>query len=172
MYYQYAGAGSSANTNRYLITLRLFRECHPVGQAAQLPDVVRISIFRSGSGIEYLSKDVGESKFFMLKLNSPLTCIVNKPEVCYQVAYYTFTAELPIIAEEYIASYQTCCRSNSILNVQQYAIPRSPLPGEGSTYTCNIPGTNSIKNGLNSSAVFDLKDTVLVCSNKKMNLDF
>jgi gliding motility-associated-like protein len=172
MYYQYVGAGSAANTNKYLITLRLFRECHPVGQAAQLPDVVRISIFRSGSNITYVSKDVGRSNFIILQLNSPLTCIVNKPEVCYQVAYFSFTVDLPVIAEEYIAAYQTCCRSNSILNVQQYAIPGSPLPGEGSTYTCNIPGTNAIKNGVNSSAVFDLKDTVLVCSEKKMNLDF
>ena len=172
MYYEYVSAGSSANTNKYLITLRLFRECHPVGQAAQLPEVVRISIFRNGSNIPYDSRDVLRSNYTMLKLSSPLTCIINKPEVCYEVAYFTFTTELPVIPEEYIASYQTCCRSNSILNVQQYAIPGSPLPGEGSTYSCNIPGTNAVKNGINSSAVFALKDTVLVCSDKRMNLDF
>lgn len=172
MYYQFAGPGSSANTNKYIITLRLFRECHPVGQAAQLPNVVRISIFKSGNNIPYITKDVSQSNFIILTLSSPLTCIINKPEVCYQVAYFTFTIELPVIAEEYSAAYQTCCRSNSILNVQQYAIPGSPVPGEGSTYSCNIPGTNTLKNGTNSSAVFSLKDTVLVCSEKKMSLDF
>ena len=172
MYYEYVGAGSSANTNKYLITLRLFRECHPVGQAAQLPEVVRISIFKNGSSIPYVTRDIAQSTFTTLTLNSPLTCIINKPEVCYQVAYFSFTIELPVIPEEYIASYQTCCRSNSILNVEQYSIPGSPLPGEGSTYSCNIPGTNAVKNGINSSAVFALKDTVLVCSEKKMNLDF
>lgn len=170
MYYQFKGAGTSANTNKYEITLRLFRECHPLGQVAQLPDIVRIGIFKNSGMI--LTKDVNRSDFINLTLNSPLTCIVNKPEVCYQVAYYTFTVELPIIPEEYIAAYQTCCRSNSILNVQQYAIPGSPMPGEGSTYSCNIPGTNILKTGTNSSAVFSLKDTVLVCSEKKMNLDF
>jgi len=172
MYYEYVGAGSSANTNRYNITLRLFRECHPVGQAALLPEIVRISIFENGSYTATASRDVVKSKSINIQLHSPLTCIINKPEVCYDVAYYTFTVELPVIAEEYIAAYQTCCRSNSILNVQQYTIPGSPMPGEGSTYTCNIPGTNAIKNGVNSSAVFALKDTVLVCSDKKMNLDF
>ena len=172
MYYTYIGPSGAPNTNRYQITLRLFRECHPVGQAAPLPTSVIISIFRSGSNNPYISPTVDRSELLNIKLNSPLTCIINKPEVCYEVAYYKFMADLPIIPEEYVAAYQTCCRSNSILNVQQFAIEGSPVPGEGSTYTCNIPGTNILKTGTNSSAVFSLKDTVLVCSNIKMNLDF
>ena len=170
MYYEYVSAGTAANTNKYQITLRLFRECMPVGQAAQLPGIVRISIFRNGGTV--LTKDVAESDFILLKLKAPLTCIINKPEICYQVAYYTFSVDLPLVPEEYVAAYQTCCRSNSILNVQQYSIPGSPIPGEGSTYSCNIPGTNTLKTGTNSSAVFALKDTVLVCSSKKIDLDF
>ncbi|TKK67517.1 PKD domain-containing protein [Ilyomonas limi] len=170
LYYQYISAGSAANTNKYQITLRLFRECNPIGQAAQLPGVVRIGIFRNNGAV--LTKDVTQSDFILLKLKTPLTCIINKPDVCYQVAYYTFTVDLPIIPEEYVAAYQTCCRSNSILNVQQYAIPGSPVPGEGSTYSCNIPGTNILNNDINSSAAFALKDTVLVCSSKKIDLDF
>ncbi len=172
MFYTYVSAGSAANTNRYLITLRLFRECNPLGQAAELPDVVRISIFKGSNSLPVINKDVIEEDFQVLKLKAPLSCIQNPPDICYQVASYSFTADLPVVPEEYTAAYQTCCRSNSIVNVQQLPIPETQFSGEGSTYSCNIPGTNILATGVNSSAVFSLKDTVLICSGKKIDLDF
>jgi gliding motility-associated-like protein len=45
--------------------------------------------------------------------------------------------------------------------------------GEGATYMCQIPGTKILAAGAhNSSAVFNLKDTVLICKSKNIDLDF
>ncbi len=171
MYYTYVGPGSVDSTNKYTITLRLFRECNPEGQAAELPGIVRISIFSGSRSV--LTRDVTLSSHTdNFKLKDSLPCVLNKPEVCYEISYYTTSVELPVIAGEYIVAYQSCCRSNTVLNVTKYPIPGSPNLGEGSTYSCNIPGTDILKTGTNTSAVFSLKDTVLVCSNYEMNLDF
>lgn len=174
MYYRYIGPGADPNTDRYEITLRLFRECDPVGTAAPLPTDVFIGIFRNGSPVRYLKTvDVRRSTFDSLELQNPLTCIINPPDICYQVATFTFTQDLATSTDGYTFSYQTCCRSNSILNVEFFPIPGGPGPGEGATYMCEIPGTADLPPGShNTSAVFKLKDTVLICKGKNINVDF
>src|SRR5690349_11571792 len=95
MFYKYVGPGSSPNSSNYQITLRLFRECHPVGTAAQLPDDVYIGIFRNTAQVTYLTTvDVRQSSFQIIQLQKALSCIINPPEICYQVATYSFTQEL------------------------------------------------------------------------------
>ena len=175
MFYKYLGPGRSANSDSFEITLRLFRECHPVGTAAVLPGDVVIGIFINSAPSSLLrSIDVGRSSFEVLNLNSPSSCIINPPEVCYQIGSYIFKEELPRRPEGYVIAYQTCCRSNSVVNIQTFDIPGgNGMPGEGATYVGEIPGTNILgADGTNSSAVFSLKDTVLVCQEKNLKLDF
>jgi len=181
LYYKYVGPGATANTDRYTITLRLFRECHPVvpaGQAAApMPSEVELGIFTNnnelGSGTVYKTLFVPRTKDDFLSLQSPLVCIVNPPEICYEIGYFTTTMDLPQTDYGYTIAYQTCCRSFIILNVQFFDLPGPPNNrGEGATYTCVIPGTKTLGKEHNNSAVFDVKDTVLVCENKKIRLDF
>jgi gliding motility-associated-like protein len=173
LFYKYIGPGSAPNTSAYQITLRLFRECHPVGTAAPLPGDVYLGIFRNTVPASFLSTvDVQQSSLNIITLQRALSCIVNPPEICYQVATYTFTQELADDSVGYTLSYQTCCRSNSILNVQFFEIPGGQGPGEGATYSCDIPGTKTLGTEHNSSAVFNIKDTVLICKSKTIDLDF
>lgn len=177
MYYTYLGPGSAPNTAKYQITLRLFRECNPQGTAADLPPNVFIGIFKNTIPATLIqTADVAKSTFTTIQLskNSKIyACIINPPEVCYQVATYTFTKELPLEPYGYTFAYQTCCRSNSILNVQKFNIPGGNGPGEGATYMSEIPGTNILPDSShNSSAVFNIKDTVLICKSKNIDLDF
>lgn len=178
MYYVYNGAGTAANTSRYTITLRLFRECNPVaGQpTAQLPTTVEIGIFDNSNRSSTPLNDFmvpSDNGVRELTLQAPLPCIINKPVVCYQISTYTRVVDLPINADGYTIAYQTCCRSNSVINVQKQEINVGQPAGEGSTYSATIPGTNLVgAAGINSSAIFSLKDTVLICSKKKINIDF
>lgn len=174
MYYKYLGPGLSPNTSKYEITLRLFRECNPVGTAAELPPDVVIGIFHNTVPATLIgTTDVNLTTKDVISLQRTLSCIINPPEVCYQIATYTFTQELTDDSLGYTFAYQTCCRSNSILNVKTFPIPGGQGPGEGATYMCEIPGFNVVPQGShNSSAVFNVKDTVLICKSKNIDLDF
>lgn len=177
MYYKYIGPGSTANTNSYQITLRLFRQCNPPtdnGQRlAELPTQVEIAVFDAVTG-QMLDATLVASTTpspAILSLLQPLPCITSYDPVCYQVATYSFQKDLPVNAGGYTASFQTCCRSNSLVNIRRFAIGNGSS-GEGATYACDIPGTDVIGVKPNSSAVFALKDTVLVCQYKNIRLDF
>ena len=89
-------------------------------------------------------------------------CLTNKIPVCYQIALYEFQQELPDIPEGYIIGYQTCCRSNSIVNIEFFDVPSGAqiFHADGATYTCEIPGTNVLGTETNSSPVFHLKDKI------------
>lgn len=177
MYYAYLGPGSSANTHKYQITLRLFRQCNPPlsnGQRlADLPGSVQIGIFNMSNTTLVSSTIVTRTSFNVVALQAPITCVVNvKPgDICYQVATYSFSTDLPINASGYTAAYQTCCRSNSLVNIQKFPVTNNST-GEGATYACEIPGTDVVGTTPNSSAVFSIKDTVLVCQNKNIKLEF
>jgi gliding motility-associated-like protein len=175
LYYTYMGRGSTNNSSVYQITLRLFRECNPPpnpggGTPAEMPPSVIIGIFTRAGGF-VRSVTVNRNDFQIINLG-PQACISNPPTVCYQVGYYTTTEDLQDNSDGYIASYQTCCRTTNIINITYPPLPNGN-PGEGATYTCNIPGSNDVAPPeFNSSPVFSLKDTTLVCSNNPFTLDF
>jgi len=179
LFYRYVGPGTAPNTDRYSITLRLFRECNPVvpgnQQAAPMPREVELGIFANTetSGTLYKTLIVNQSSYDEINLLSPLVCIVNPPDICYQIGYFNTVLDLPKQTYGYTVAYQTCCRSFSILNITFFSIPGQQTSGEGATYTCSIPGTSVLgPTETNSSAVFEVKDTVLVCQQKKIRLDF
>src|SRR2546421_797904 len=179
IYYQYIGPGASANTDQFKITLRLFRECNPDGtNVAPMPTQVILGIFRrtSLSGYQlYSSPTVNRTTVNTISATpSAYPCIINFPSVCYQVGYFELTVDLPKENFGYVVSFQTCCRTAGILNMQGYSIPGgNGFFGDGATYITNIPGTNTLGvNGTNKSPVFDLKDTAIVCANNQFTLPF
>ncbi|MFZ9719596.1 MAG: PKD domain-containing protein, partial [Chitinophagaceae bacterium] len=102
-----------------------------------------------------------------LTLRNPFSCIVNPPAVCYEVGYFITNITLPDNVEGYTIAYETCCRINGISNASDGA-GQSP----GATYAANIPGTRRLGNNSNTSPVFNVKDTALVCRGKNFILDF
>jgi gliding motility-associated-like protein len=169
IYYRLVGPGATANTNKYEITLRLFRECNPPvgGQpTAPLPTDVRLGIFNNTNPSSVFQNNITvlRSSTQRISLGSPNPCITNPPEVCYDLGYFVLTIDLPITPSGYIISFQTCCRTNGIANLNGNS--------QGGTYTGQIPGTSAVANSNNSSPVFGLRDTTLVCRNSPMTLDF
>jgi PKD repeat protein len=176
MYYKYLGPGSG-NNDRFEITLRLFRECNVTGtNVAAMPTTVTVGIFTRTSISGYTlfqSFDVNRSDLDEIKVTpSAYPCIVPPPDVCYQVGYFVVERELPRNEFGYTVAFQTCCRSGGIINMINQVIPGGNT-GDGSTYVGNIPGLNNAPAPRrNSSPVFSVKDTAVVCQNSPLRLDF
>jgi gliding motility-associated-like protein len=172
VYYKYLGPGAAANTDKYEITIRLFRECNPPPssggqQTAAMPDAVRLGIFRNTNpSTQYgAAVDITRNDLKSISKNTNDPCIVNPPEVCYQVGSFTYTTDLPITPEGYVVSFQTCCRTNGIINIAGASV--------GATYAAEIPGTSITGTGKNHSAIFSTaNDAQLICKNSKFTLDF
>lgn len=161
--YEYIGPGSG-NTDRYRLTMRLFRECSSTGPQL-VNEIVNVGAYSSStlvlqsSVILYLVSGINEIR---LQENA-IPCLVGSPNVCYQVAIYTNEIELPPLPEGYTLAWARCCRANALMNA----------PGQlGATYVSKIPGKNILPTGYNSSPQFVVKDTALVCGDSDFILDF
>jgi gliding motility-associated-like protein len=168
IYYAYLGAGSAPNTARYRITLRLFRDnfnSNPM--AAPLPGSAPISIFDAGSMVRVRDINVPRKLPALpnLALTSPSPCILNPPSISFQVNEYETIEELPLIAPGYIVAYQRCCRADNLENLGAASMV-------GASYIAYISGTTQVANGQNSSPVFGLRDTALICGDSPFSLDF
>jgi hypothetical protein len=167
MIYQYLGPGSSPNTKSYRITLKLFRD--NLGGGAAMPGVVTIGIFNNdnNSHISLSPFNISLTSTSPVPVTPPPVCMTSPPVLDYSMGVYVFVIELPNNANGYTATYQTCCRINSLENVFTQGAPGQ---GEGSTYSCFISGTNQLA-GNNSSPQFR---TILspVCYRGNFTFDF
>ena len=166
IFYEYLGPGGTAGTSQYKITLRLFRDCFSGG--AQLDPTVNLGIFDKSSGAAVAGSpfSVNLDHIQEIQKSGNIPCIVNPPQVCYQVGFYYLTIILPDNQMGYWISFQRCCRIDNITNL-------SVAIGVGATYVGSIAGSSTLGVGNhNSSPQFYLRDTALVCQNRNFNLDF
>lgn len=165
LYYEYLGSGSAPNSSNYRITLRLFRECSSPGPRLET-ERVTVGIYENSNLFAELPLPI-IGGINTLRLKTELfPCLVGDPEVCYEVAIYSNIIALPNNQNGYLLSRTGCCRIDRISNL---AIPLNV----GSNYITRIPGTASLPDGQhNSSPQFRVRDTALVCTNKKFILDF
>lgn len=166
LFYEYVGAGSVANTGKYKITMRLFRSCLSKGQTLEGENVV-IGIYNNNDlslqSSASLTLQYPIPKIQLTKGSIP--CLVNAPDVCYEVGVFTAMVDLPVSINGYTLSWIRCCRIDNITNM-------SISTGIGATFTTQIPGTDILPTGNNSSPQFVIKDTALVCQNTNFVLDF
>lgn len=169
LFYEYLGRGSAANTNKYKITMRLFRDCHPQDQMTQLleNETVIVGVYHNnGSNLYTKTKLELQRPIPTIELHTnTIPCLINAPEVCFQVGVFINTVDLPISSGGYVLAWIRCCRANNIANLRVYT-------GIGATFTTTIPGTSVLPSENNSSPQFAIKDTALVCQNKDFLLDF
>jgi hypothetical protein len=141
MFYDYIGPGSSAGTSQYRITLKLYIDCN-ANSSGQLDSDIRLTVFdksdnRQVSGSPFTAPSQGDEWLRFDPNSNP--CISNPPtDVCYRVRSFSAIITLPINTSGYTIAYQRCCRIDNIRNL----VPRSN--SVGATYTCEIPGTNTL----------------------------
>ncbi len=168
MIYRYIGPGSSANSKLYRITLRLFRD--NLGGGAAMPNSVYIGIFNNSNFFQVPGSpfDVSITSTVSVPVTPPPACMINPPPLDYSMGTFEFTVELPNNAHGYTAAYQTCCR---IFPLENVLTQNQPAQGEGSTYSCIIPGTNQLASGNKSSPQF-VTELTRVCYKSSFTFDF
>lgn len=166
LYYEYIGDGALANTSRYMLTMRLFRDCRSIGQTLATERVV-IGIYSTNQMKLYSTANLNlQTPIPSINLNTnAIPCLVNAPEVCFQIGVFTGTVDLPKSQDGYTLTWVRCCRIDNIGNLDIGN-------GIGGTFVTKIPGTATLPNGHNSSPQFAIKDTALVCQRKNFVLDF
>ncbi len=164
MIYQYLGNGTAANTSKYLITLKIFRDQNVPPNTAPMPTEVYIGIFNNDNGQEfqgpypyYIVEKNSESA---VKINAFPPCISNAPNLSYHVGIFQFTVDLPDNQNGYTATYQTCCRVDNLENVNNFNGNET-----GSTFTCDIPAAKYKDSSPEFSTSIDV-----ICAGKPFQL--
>jgi gliding motility-associated-like protein len=162
MYYTFTNM--SGGLYNYNVTLKLFQRC---GSGRSFTNPIIISIFDKTNLSRFGDYPTSISRLENIALTNQNPCINNPPEVCYDIAYYTFTIGLPASPRGYTLASQINYRINGITNLE---------PGSGNvgaTYTAEIPGTDFVGSGpQNNSAVFSGSDLVVVCANNSFSYSF
>ena len=160
--YEYAGAGSTAGTSKYNVTVYQYLDCG--SSSAQVDATIVIGVFNSaGTMIQRLEIPLSETVF---ERKTTFQCIVNPPTICYRIDSYNTTIDVPTGGLGYTIAVQRCCRIANIVNIDQSG-------QTGVTYSVQIPGNgNSTEDYKNKSAVFEQKDTGVVCRNNPFTFPF
>jgi len=166
MFYNYMGKGTAANTSKYLITLKIFRDQNAPPGTAPMPTEVYIGIFNNDNGQQYQ----GPYPYYIVQINNelPVTvdalppCINNAPNLNYHVGIFLLTVQLPDNTKGYTASFQTCCRVDNISNVMNFNGVET-----GSTFSCNIPPAMYKDNSPEFTTSIDV-----ICGGKPFTLKF
>ncbi|MBW8685443.1 gliding motility-associated C-terminal domain-containing protein [Chitinophaga rhizophila] len=170
MFYRYISRNGDNIT--YRVTLKLFRICGSGTNIAELPDRVYFTIFNKATNTRFDAPTVERATKETQYLGAVDPCIVNPPNICFQIGTYVRDITVPITAAGYVVSFQSCCRDNSMQNIIDTRVPSNEqqFPGNGATYFTELPGSDDILT--NSGPYFAKDEAVLVCANKKFTYDF
>ncbi|MBS1730140.1 MAG: PKD domain-containing protein [Bacteroidetes bacterium] len=172
LFYEYMGAGAQPNTNRYKITMRLFRECNSNG-ASLNGEIVNIGIYYNSSSQLYTTLQLIQqwSGNPPVIQNTPgsIPCLIGSVNVCYQIGTFSSTIDLPNNNPEgFILSWVRYSRQE-MTNIDDDPVSTRAV---GATYITTIPGTNVMPSGFDNCPQFAVKDTGIVCAGKHFVLDF
>ena len=163
--YKYLKPGTGTNLI-YQVTLTVYMQCNP--SAGQLSNPINFSIFSSGTNQFIRNESVTITSQYNLNKVFDEPCITGDQRKCYYtiVVYNLPEVELPSTPDGYTFAYQRCCRIAGINNVVSSGTV-------GNTFAITIPGTAAgINTEKNSSPVFLVNDTAVVCSSSFFNYSF
>lgn len=163
--YEYLGPGTGGS-HRYNITLTVYMQCNP--NSGQVSDPINFTFFDSEDHSQQFQRQVRKTSEYNLAKVRDEECLSGDQRGCYYtiVVYKLEDTELPNRPSGYTVSYQRCCRIAGVSNISN--------SGEvGNTYSIRIPGTNVAPTApRNSSPMFLVNDTVVVCANSYFEYPF
>lgn len=166
MTYLYLGPGTNPGTNKYQVTLRLYRDCASGG--AQLDPTVVFTVFNTATNAQFLNiPGIVGSPTLIIRKTPVDPCVDDNIElqVCFEYKIYTTVIDnIPVTPDGFTVAYQRCCRVAGMENINSN--------GNGSTYFTKIPGNAISGAETNNSPQFKTKDTVLICSSRPIFFDF
>lgn len=165
MRYEYVGPGVAPNSKQYRVKLLLLRG--PTGATFQ--NFYVIGIFNNDNNQKVIgtaaNNNWSASEDFAGALPVPINvspCILNAPNLLYTYKTYSFLIELPNNTRGYTAAFQTFSRQNSN-NINN---------NQGSTYSCIIPGLQTLPNPLTDNSPQYKLPISVICENSPFTLDF
>jgi gliding motility-associated-like protein len=170
IYYEclgYANNGLDTTKRRYLITIKLYRDCYAMNAAAFDP-TLGFTVYRQ-NGNSYVKTLPGnqEDTIRFNKIIHPMIppvypCLDLPDNICGEFGVYEKIIDLPIIKEKYVIIWQRCCRNTSITNIMD--------PGQtGATYSIEIHP--EAQTTCNSSPRFALFPPTILCANAPFKFD-
>jgi gliding motility-associated-like protein len=166
--YEYLGPGiSDPLASRYRIRLTVYMVCGP--NPNQIDQTIPFTFFNNNNNQIHGNITVSLTQQYTLSKMKDEECISGNQAECYYtiLVYQLNEIELPPLGQGYTVSYQRCCRISGIQNVAP------PSNNIGNTYSIRIPGTSSPLNAVtNSSAVFLVNDTAVVCGGSFFQIPF
>ena len=165
--YKCLGAGQQANTNRYEFTMKMYRDCSCTNCAnfdssPQGDRAATVTIYVGTSRTPFGTLSLPQPTITNIQPNVDNPCLILPPNVCVEEGIYTWTMNLPIIAESYHITYQRCCRNVTISNIQE---PQN----SGATFTIEL--TPEAQAGCNNSPVFNLFPPIVICAGEPLRFD-
>ena len=150
MFYDHLGGG------QYQLTVTLFKDC----SGTSFDDPIEVGIYTgSGSFMGSVAINFPGATLVPVVLDSP--CLTLPPDVCVETTTYITLLDLPPTADGYILSYQRCCRTPIINNIN--------TPGDvGLTLQTRIPGVPVAQN---NAARFNELPPIAICLNEPLVFD-
>lgn len=169
MTYKYLGPGDRPNSNKYKITLTLFKGDNTNG--ANLDEFYQVAIFNNYNFGKVFGTASPNRNWWIFAEGPeqpvPVTvspCIYNAPEVNFVYRNYSLIVDLTESGYGYTVTFQTYARQSNIINMS--------TEGKGATFTCEMPGNRYLGPDVHvSSPKFSLPVAV-VCANSKFSIDF
>ncbi|HMC97195.1 MAG TPA: PKD domain-containing protein, partial [Flavobacteriales bacterium] len=153
MYYDHLGG------NQYQVTLKLYRDCGPDNVNGTGFDLqAQIAVYDAAGTLitSQLLDDPGEITVPVV-LNDP--CLTAPPTICVATTQYVGVFDLPPITGGYTLSYQRCCRTPAMINLQGQM---------GLTCTIHVPAP---PNNANSSPRFNTYPPIALCLGEDISID-
>lgn len=142
--------------SQYQVTLKLYRDCTGIAFDA----TAAVGVFNAdGSLYATQTLTFPGAQNVPIVLDSP--CLTLPPNLCVETTSYVGIFDLPPTVDGYILSYQRCCRTGIINNLQN--------PGDlGLTVTTRVPGQSIASN---SSPRFNELPPIALCLNAPLSFD-
>lgn len=165
IYYTYKGTTTTGKLS-YKITLLLYKDTTVSGVGvASLGMSYPVSVFRGDNNLPVTTVPANRVNYEYMNLSYYNPCLNVRPPVRFAVATYEADIELDPLAAGYIVAHSQCCRIDNIININSMNV--------GATYWVKIPGsTDNPFAPNNSNAVFNKRDTILVCRSSPIAIDF
>ncbi len=168
--YEYYPNLSSATTSTYKVTVYLYIDCH---NTQSYTATVILGIFDAGTHAKALDNvTIPANPPQMMTKQSFSPCIVNQPDICYNVYTYSTVLTLPNNTEGYDLNVQFRARVDNIVNIYNSG-------NTGITLFTRIPGKKpTTVMGTehdfykNNSPQFNFLDTSVVCHNSQVAIPF
>lgn len=153
VYYDYLG------NDQYLLTFEIYRDCN--GPGALFDNPLHFTAFKMDNTMysDYTAYPVIDT----LPIIYDDPCVTPPNDICVERGVYQATITLPPTVDGYYITYQRCCWTSAISNID--------VPADwGITISTHIPGTNEVTVP-NNSARFNNYPPIVLCSGQTLDFD-